>query len=286
MARGHPGLPRPKSTIIRKLDLIRQVAEIDADEDAKARVLRMETDFRTRIRQHVESLPPGSSRFQKFSTNPFVLMIHCMKMGYKSIKQIEEDILPAKLFSSMETSAGKMAELVTLPIYGWDTDAVMSGMHSANSALDGRKVEGDLVRLATLKSGPKCLNDEMSENFADAIIANIEGWAGEVGAKRVDFTYGVLYGTKKQSNKKDWHILRNLREKLPEGAVRIQPDGRWDCEFAIGELQVTATVRIGAEWWNHLAKNEACFIELEPLNKGATRPPNPWYHILTADDRR
>jgi len=25
---------------------------------------------------------------------------------------------------------------------------------------------------------------------------------------------------------------------------------------------------------------------MEPLNKGATRPPNPWYHILTADDRR
>jgi len=25
---------------------------------------------------------------------------------------------------------------------------------------------------------------------------------------------------------------------------------------------------------------------VEPLNKGATRPPNPWYHILTADDRR
>lgn len=262
MARGHPGLPKPNKKIISKLGLLKQVRAIDSDADAKQRVLTMENDFRQRIKTHVNSLPPESSNFQKFSTNPFVLMIHCMKKGYTSIREIEEDILPAKLFSSMETSAGKMVELITLPVYGWDTDAVMSGMHSANSALDGRKIEGDLVRLATLKSGPRCLNDEMSENFADAIIANIEAWAGDANAKRVDFTYGVLYGTKKQSNKKDWHILRNLREKLPEGSVTVQPDQRWDCSFTLGELDVTVAVRIGADWWNHLAADESCFVEL------------------------
>ena len=93
-------------------------------------------------------------------------------------------------------------------------------MHTANSAIDGKKIAGDTLCLATLKSGPRCLNDEMSENFADAILANCEAWAGDAGKKELDFTYGVLYGTRKQSNKKDWHILRNLARKLPGGRHR------------------------------------------------------------------
>jgi len=262
MARGHPGLPKPSARIISKLELLRQVRAIDADAVAKSRVLAMESDFRRRIRSHVESLPPESSHFRKFFTNPFVLMIHCMKQGYTSIRQIESDILPAKLFSWMETSAGKMVELVALPVYGWETETVASGMHSTNSALDGQKIEGDLVRLATLKSGPRCLNDEMSENFADAIIANVEQWASSANASRVDFTYGVLYGTPKQSNKKDWHILRNVGEKLPARTMTVKPDGRWDCAFVLGDLEVTVTVRIGVDWWNHLARAEDCFVEI------------------------
>lgn len=262
MARGHPGIPKVTPTVFKKIELLRQLRSIDNDDDAKARVLVMETGFRTRMQLHVESLPPSASKFEKFSTNPFVLMMHCMKKGYNSIQQIEADILPAKLFSSMETSAGKMAELVTLPIYGWDTDAVMSGMHSSNSNLDGRKIEGDLVRLATLKSGPQCLNDGMSANIANSIIDNVAGWAADAEARRVEFTYGVLYGTPKKSNKKDWHILRNLDEKLPAGAMIQGPNGRWSCSFEHQGLEISVAIRIGADWWSHLAQNQNCFIEL------------------------
>ena len=93
----------------------------------------------------------------------------------------------------METSAGRMIESVMLPAYGWQV--VPSGMHSANSALDGKKIEPDVLKLATLKSGPRCLNDEMSANFADDIVNNVEHWANEAQVKNIDFTYGVLYGT-------------------------------------------------------------------------------------------
>ena len=162
----------------------------------------------------------------------------------------------------METSAGKMVELVTLPVYGWDTAVVISGMHSANSDLDGRKIEGDVVHLATLKSGPKCLNDTQSKQFAEGIIENVEAWASEANTTRVDFTYGVLYGTQKLSNKKDWHILRRLWERLPEESVTVPPVHRWDCSFNIGGLEVNVAVRIGTDWWNHLATNESCYVEL------------------------
>ena len=41
-------------------------------------------------------------------------------------------------------------------------------------------------------------------------------------------TYGVLYGTEKLSNKKDWHILRNIKQKSGS-ALTISPDGQWSC---------------------------------------------------------
>lgn len=256
----HAGLPRPGAREIKKANLLEDLAAIDNSSDARSRVLAMETEFRGKIRSHIESLPTQDAAFAKFNTSPFVLLFYSLQHGYRHIQDIEQAILPAKVFSSMETSAGRMVEAVVLPHYGWQV--VPSSMHSANSALDGKKLEGDLLKLATLKSGPRCLNDEMSENFADAIIANCCQWASDAGVDRIDFTYGVLYGTRKQSNKKDWHILRNLREKLPEGCVTQQPDNRLDCAFKLDGISVSVSIRIGSELWNYVAGIPTAFTEL------------------------
>ncbi len=96
----------------------------------------------------------------------------------------------------------------TRPIRCW-TESVALGMFS---------------HLATLKSGPRCLNDEMSANLADDILINFREWAETAKVREIDFTYGVLYGTKKQSNKKDWHILRNIKEKLSKANLLVSPD--------------------------------------------------------------
>nr|VFK15296.1 MAG: Type II restriction endonuclease EcoO109I [Candidatus Kentron sp. LPFa] len=125
-------------------------------------------------------------------------------------------------------------------------------MHSASSVLDGRRREGGVVRLATLKSGPRCLNDEMSKDLADDIVGHAEQWAKEAGVDHVDFTYGVLYGTKKRSNKKDWHILRNIVETRGARFVIKNPKHRWDCSFRIRGIRIDVAVRIGGDWWAHL----------------------------------
>jgi len=222
----------------------------------------METAFRTKIQFHLAAQLPASTSFRSYNTSPFVLLIHAALKHYSHVHEIERDILPAKQFSSMETSAGRMVEEVVLPVYGWE--CVPSGMHSANSALDGRKLGSSPLCVATLKSGPRCLNDEMSANFADDIIDHAAAWAGSWNAEQIDFTYGVLYGTQKQSNKKDWHILRNLRDKVPaqpQGRMIVSPDGRWDCEYVMGALKVRASVRIGIDWWTHLGGRD-CLVEV------------------------
>lgn len=262
MARGATGIPKAGVTVLKKSDLLATLLAIDREPAARDRVLALETAFRRKISTHTESLLPAESDFRKFNTSPFVLLIHAFHKGYSHVHQIERDILPAKQFSSMETSAGRMVEEVALPVYGWE--CVPSEMHTPNSALDGRKPGSVPFAVATLKSGPRCLNDEMSENFADAVISHASAWAKSAGVRELDFTYGVLYGTAKQSNKKDWHILRNLRDKVPKtpkGRVLLSPDNRWDCRCVIGGTQVNAAVRIGSDWWAHLG-GPTCLVEV------------------------
>ncbi len=255
----HEGIPRPEALVLTKADLLQSLVRVDSDTASSDRALAMETEFRTRITSHIRSLPTSDAKFAKFNTSPFVLMFYTLQHGYTRISEIEEAILPAKLFSSMETSAGRMVEAVVLPKYGWEF--APSGMHTLNSAIDGKKIMGDTLCLATLKSGPRCLNDEMSENFADTILANSEAWAKQAGKTKLDFTYGVLYGTKKQSNKKDWHILRNIATKLSSGLI-VTPDGKWHCCFEKNGITVTVTVRIGIELWSYIAGHDLAFMEI------------------------
>lgn len=258
MPRTHTGLPRTTRTELSKQRLLGQLLTIDGEEDRRGRVLALETAFRRKVTSHVASLPAQDSILEKFNTSPFVLLIHAHQRNYTKVSDLERDILPAKQFSSMETSAGRMVEEVVLPVYGWQ--CVLSEMHTANSSLDGKRVEGDTLKVVTLKSGPRCLNDEMSENFADAILNNYQAWAHDASVSKIDFTYGVLYGTKKRSNKKDWHILRNVKDKNT-AAITVDPANRWDCSFTDNGIDVDVSVRMGLDWWMYLG-GEFCFVEV------------------------
>jgi len=200
-------------------------------------------------------------------------MIYALKKKYSKISEIEKDILPAKEFSSMETSAGKMVESIALPEFGWEQ--VPSGMHTANSAIDGKKVENGILKIATLKSGPKCLNDEMSENFADAILEHCSHWAKSANVTVVEFTYGVLYGTFKESNKKDWHIIRNIKKKIGErgnATLIVHPENRLDCKFRQNGIDVSVNIRIGADWWKYLGGNLGLTILAISLVRACVMP--------------
>lgn len=262
MARGNPGLPSIVTPVVlRKSVIFQELARIDADPVCRQRVLTMETDFRHRISNHIAALPASSAQFQKFNTSPFVLMFYSKQKGYNFVSEIEKDIIPAKVFSSMETSAGRMVETVVLPIYGWQV--VPSKMHSVESVLDGKRViPGQTLYAATLKSGPRCLNDEMAKDIGVDVVRHAQDWANSGGANCIDFTYGVLYGTKRQSNKKDWHILRNIGEVVAAPAqVTSSCAGKWDISYRSQQLAVTATVRVGLEWWEYLG-GPGAWIEL------------------------
>lgn len=262
MARGHADLPlRAADVVIRKQDIYAALRRIDGDENARARVLSMETAFRRKIDTHLRALPTADAQLQKFNTSPFVLMFYSRQKGYRRVSEIEKDIIPAKVFSSMETSAGRMVEEVVLPIYGWEV--VPSQMHSVESVLDGRApLQGQRFKCVTLKSGPRCLNDEMAKDIGVDVATHSTAWAATHNANAIEFSYGVLYGTTKQSNKKDWHILRNIAAVLPADAViRTSHQRNWSIGYTTNGVEITATVRVGLEWWRYLG-GEDTWLEL------------------------
>lgn len=284
MATSHAGLPRKvPPTVFSKRQVLADLVAVDRDSQSRARILALENGFRARAQSHIDSLPLTNAKLGAFSTSPFVLLIYARLKRFTRLSQLESHIPAAKLFSSIETSAGRMIEEVTLPVYGWQT--VPSGMHSANSALDGKCLAGPVLKAVTLKSGPRCLNDEMSENFADNVVQHGPTWLTENRANRLEFTYGVLYGTRAQSNKKDWHILRKIAGKLPAPQVIWPPDQRWDCSFALGAHQATATIRIGKDWWTYLGGSDLCLTEVcvalirACVTPGVTDPVDQRYAI-------
>jgi hypothetical protein len=268
---GNPNIPKAAIRKMSKGNALELLLQVDRDKTARDRVLSMENAFRDRIDTHVASLPSHSAPLIKFNTSPFVLMIYARERGYSRVSEIERDILQAKLFSSMETSAGRMVQSVVLPFFGWED--VESKMTSSSSVLDGRKLDGAILRLATIKSGPRCLNDEMSKDIADDIVGHVEEWASDARVDHVDFVYGVLYGTEKLSNKKDWHILRNVVEGKGARFMLEDPKDKWTCSFRNRGTRVDVTVRIGIDWWSYLG-GKTCLSEVLAALIRASVPPS------------
>lgn len=263
MAKKHKGLPKAPPTSLAKAQLLTELQAIDADALRLQRILTIETRLRTWIDKHVATLTLADAPLAKFNTSPFVLMIHCRQNQYSRIEQLEKDILPAKLFSSMETSAGRMVESIVLPAFGWEQ--VSSQMHSPDSVIDVRKVTKQKLFLATLKSGPRCLNDEMSKDIATDIFRSAQKWAKAANVKTIDFTFGALYGTPRQSNKKDWHILRNLSaiaHRAKRCTVLTDCGDKWHMEYKQNGITVRVTARIGSDLWRFIGNGQNLSIDL------------------------
>lgn len=271
---GHAGLPKVSGLTDSKTRILRELQTFDSDSSFRDNCLALENMFRSRVQESIDAMPDQHSELGKFNTSPFVLLLHAFQRGYQSVSEIERDIVLAKAFSSMETAAGRMVEEITIPHYGWER--VPSGMHTAYSSIDGKKKVGQTLYLTTLKSGPRCLNDEMSQNFADNIVDNYRAWAQDHNVRKIDYTYGVLYGTPKLSNKKDWHILRNVIERLASersATIIIRHENSWKIKFSGHSIEVEVSVRVGKDWWLHLGGAKCLYEVIVSLIRSCITTP-------------
>lgn len=230
------------------------------------RVAQLETALEARMRQINARTPAIDGK----STNPFVLAAYAQLFDVQHLKQVDDIVAAAKVFSSIETAAGRVVEDVIPPFYGWQQ--IDSPGHTVLSEIDSARVSNDVVELIALKSGPMCINDSMVSQIANAVSSHWTSWADEWNVDNVRYIVGMNYSTAKNSNKKDWHIVRLAQERLEQrGAIitsgcttpqqsRPLAHPFFEANYAGKSLRVETLQ--GRALWAHVAGIDDAYLEI------------------------
>ena len=204
------------------------------------------------------------------STNPFVLAAYSSLFGVHTLKQVDEIVAAAKVFSSIETAAGRVVEDVIPPSFGWAQ--VNSPGHTVLSEIDSARVVNGTAELVALKSGPMCINDSMVSQISNAVATNWKAWADHWGVSSVRYIVGMNYSTAKNSNKKDWHIVRLAEERSAQlGATVTSSCTRTGTRLPIassffeareGGKSLRVEVMQGRNLWAHMAGESDAFLQI------------------------
>lgn len=204
------------------------------------------------------------------STNPFVLAAYAQLFQIQHLKQVDDIVSAAKVFSSIETAAGRVVEDVIPPYYGWEQ--IDSPGHTPLSEIDSARIVGDTVELIALKSGPMCINDSMVSQIANAVANHWRHWSDHWGVSNVRYIVGMNYSTARNSNKKDWHIVRLAQERaaalgatisascMTPQAARPLAHPSFTAESGGKTLRVEALQ--GRAFWAHVGGGDHAFLEI------------------------
>jgi len=268
-------MPKAQPIKLSKQWVLKALTHLDRD-PSKKRVLELETEFRRWLDNSHLALPGNTLSIKKLSgqINPFVLLSHAKLEGLSLVADLESHLKLAKQFSSIETSAGKMLEEITVPVFGWQR--THSSAQSRESIIDAECKGGDVLYVATIKSGPRTLNDDISQRLGRSIATDAPEWGKRRGVQHVDVTYATLYGTFKQSNKKDWRVLLAAYEHLhSQGAtILVAPEKRTRLVFYDKGVQVSVHIRNGIKWWSFLGQSGLTFLEVGAALIRATIAPD------------
>ncbi|MCT4555860.1 MAG: hypothetical protein N4A53_14320 [Pelagimonas sp.] len=234
--------------------------------DKFQQVAQLSTALETRMRQINARSPAIDGK----STNPFVLAAYAELFDVQQLKQVDDIVAAAKVFSSIETAAGRVVEDVIPPFYGWQQ--VDSPGHTVLSEIDSARVVGDTVELVALKSGPMCINDSMVSQIANAVSNNWVDWSNHWGVDKVRYIVGMNYSTAKNSNKKDWHIVRLAEERVAGQGVNVSsscttPDGKRPIASSFfqadqGGKELRVETLQGRDLWAHIGDSDDAFLQV------------------------
>lgn len=63
----NPNLPKPSKKTFKKSDIFASLKRIDTNKTTTKRILKLETDFRAKIKTHLAALPTESAALKKFN---------------------------------------------------------------------------------------------------------------------------------------------------------------------------------------------------------------------------
>jgi len=231
-----------------------------------ARISNLEQALEARMRQINARTPAIDGK----STNPFVLAAYAHLFDVQHLKQVDDIVAAAKVFSSIETAAGRVVEDVIPPFYGWEQ--IDSPGHTVLSEIDSARVAEGTAELVALKSGPMCINDSMVSQIANAVANHWVEWSGHWEVDRVRYIVGMNYSTARSSNKKDWHIVRLAEQRAIEHGATIlnscttaqgnRPLAHPFFEAELDGKHLRVETMQGRALWAHIGGGDDAFLEI------------------------
>lgn len=252
-------------TQVEVIDFLRSTID-PAHRERFVEVARLEQALEARMRQINARAPAIDGK----STNPFVLAAYAHLFDIRSLKQVDEIVSAAKVFSSIETAAGRVVEDVIPPFFGWRQ--IDSPGHTPLSEIDSARTVGATAELAALKSGPMCINDSMVAQISNAISMHWEHWCDHWQVEGIRYIVGMNYSTARNSNKKDWHIVRLAEERVAAAGATITSScvalqqGRPIAQPFFEAEKNGRTLRVetmqGRAFWSHIGDSDRAFLEI------------------------
>jgi hypothetical protein len=272
----------------------KEVARLMEQIDRK-RVKSVSDSVANYIRINVPLLLERKSKLADYRTNPYVLLATAQMRELTDAERFASFLFNNKLYMAMETSFGKSIESVLVggyPLpsrstkwvnppekeaefktYAGLTNEEKAGRRTASTwrEIDRSCTVGNRRFLASIKSGPNCINDSQVDAMESAIKNNHARWLEQTrrtypGVECLDVVIGITYGTDRTTNNKENQILVKLgRHGFIEEDRQNRPGVMID--KATGRVRVYR--RIGRDFWSFIGNpgepDTAKFVFLEIL---------------------
>jgi len=252
------------------------------------------------LARYMQSNVPGTVNRREglsdYRTNPYVLITSATLMDLSDPQRFAEFLFNNKLYMGLETSFGKSIEGILVSEYPigaskahrWTEpnekiaeSHALAGLDREDKAkrrtvsvwreIDKSCIAGNRRYLATIKSGPNCINDTQVEAMKNAIADHHETWMkmtrkNHPGVNRIDIVIGLTYGTDRTTNNKENQILVKLLEHGFEEEDRARKPGVLiDSE----SRSIRVYRHIGQDFWgfigNPSSPSKTPFVYLEVL---------------------
>jgi len=230
----------------------------------------------------VKNLPEAISRrdgLADYRTNPYVLLTSASVMNLDEPARFASFLFNTKLYMGLETSFGKSIEAAFVSPYPLNADAKHKWIDAPEKIAEFVKLKGlgreDKARvrtgsvwreidkscvvatrryMASIKSGPNCINDSQVQAMTVAITQHHPQWLADTkatypGVTGLDIVIGLTYGTDRTTNNKENQILAKLLAAGFEEEDRAKKPG---VLIDTKTKSIRVYRRVGRDFWSFI----------------------------------
>lgn len=234
------------------------------------RVNKISEEWAKYLKPNLEDTIEDKKDIDDYRLNPYAITAISGILDFESVDEISEFIFGAKLYMSLETAFGKSVENIVMPIYpipdvetGWKEhpEKVREMKSDSRSEdlvwqkIDKYCVVNNTAYLATVKSGPRTLNESTTDSMKSDIAAHSETWLE--GTKKhhpevdeLEIIIGLTYGTDNSTNNKEMRVLLKLveeefkeKDRQNHPGIIVHPDNQ----------NIIVHTKVGIDFWSFVA---------------------------------